>query len=131
MRPGSLVTWVLALGATAATLAALLWPAEDLPRLVENVWDKLPHIGVFFVLTLTWLGTGLPRLVVLLILGVLIVGSEIAQSVLPVGRFGDVADGVADAVGVALAFVVVALLRRFGWIGSAPDPAGDGGPPGG
>ncbi len=107
---GSTLSWIVAIGVTIVGLASLFWPADDLPSMLESVWDKVPHVGLFLVLTLAWLWTGLGIGRVLLILAALIVGSEVGQELLPIGRSGDVADAIADAVGVIVALIGVGIF---------------------
>jgi len=116
VRRGSSLSWVLAGGMTVVTLGALFWPAGATPVWTPVIWDKLPHMGLFFLLTVAWRWTGLKTRWVLAIVLALIAGSEIGQEVLPIGRAGDVWDALADSVGMA-----VALLLPFSGTPNQPN----------
>lgn len=104
--------WRLALGGAALGLTVLaLLPAERLPPLsVFNWWDKAQHALAFAVLAVL-AGLGWPRVpawrwcLALVAYGMLI---ELAQAATG-WRHGDVADALADAVGVLVGLGVVAL----------------------
>ena len=106
VQRGSSLSWVLAGGMTVVTLGALFWPASATPVWTPVIWDKLPHVGLFFALTVAWRWTGLEARWVLVIVISLIAGSEIGQELLPIGRAGDVFDAMADAVGMSVAMLV-------------------------
>lgn len=119
LRTGSLV---LAVSLTVAALTAFFWPGNQLPGWHVLSWDKLLHAGLFLVLTIAWLRTGLTARGVLLLMFGLIVVSEVGQSALPIGRYGDPFDALADLVGVLVA------LGWWGWLDGrrsiAKGPAG-------
>ena len=83
--------------------AAALAPSEQLPELARSIWDQAEHAAAFGVLYLLghWVcprrrgGVGCS----LMVFGAAI---EVAQAATG-WRTGDVADSVADAVGVVLA----------------------------
>lgn len=98
-----LAGWALVLFIVYATLA----PAEDVPNL--HLWDKLEHAGAFFGLTL-WFGGLIRRSrYVLLASWMLMLGAgiELAQGYMGWGRDMDIHDFYADAIGVAVAFILV------------------------
>ncbi|HEY2591806.1 MAG TPA: hypothetical protein VGI35_09470 [Steroidobacteraceae bacterium] len=104
------VGWALLLFILYSTLA----PSNYVPSL--HVWDKLEHAGAFFGLTL-WFGglvrrSRYPLLAIwMLLLGA---GIELAQGYMGWGRDMDVHDFYADAIGVALAFILLgAGLRHW------------------
>lgn len=83
-------------------LVLLLLPANRLPDSGLVRYDKVVHGGLFFLWGLAWrrggLGTGW-----VVALGILMaLGTELGQAFMGVGRHADVADAVADAVGLAL-----------------------------
>lgn len=87
-------------------------PGDRLPSMSASVWDKAQHGLAFALLTLLallgWPGRpAVPTLMGLLAFGVAI---EVAQAILG-WRHGDVADVVADAVGLAIGWVMVRLGR--------------------
>lgn len=98
--------------ATGVLLYLTLAPSKALPTV--NLWDKAEHAIAWAVLA----GTGLilfPRQAeriagYALAVGVLV---EVLQWALPFGRDADWKDWAADAVGVAAAVAVFALLRRM------------------
>lgn len=75
--------------------------------------DKLEHIAAFFTLALlTRLGwPTISRLITGSLLAIYGLGIEYLQSTDFVGRTASWADFVADLVGIALAFVVLRLIR--------------------
>ena len=75
--------------------------------------DKLEHIAAFFTLALlTRLGwPTISRLITGSLLAIYGLGIEYLQSTDFVGRTASWADYVADLVGIALAFVVLRLIR--------------------
>jgi VanZ family protein len=97
--------------AVAVLLFLCLAPSRDLPP--EHLWDKAEHGIAWFVLA----GLGLllapwrPQTIVLfaVALGALV---EVLQAAMPFGRDGDIRDLVADSIGVALAVLLWALVRR-------------------
>jgi VanZ family protein len=93
------MVWFVAL---SGVVALSLTPVDHLPPQVFDVWDKAQHAVGFAVLAvlgvLAYPGRVVRLAVGLLVLGVLI---EVAQSVSG-WRYGEVADWVADAVGVAV-----------------------------
>lgn len=112
MLPCAVVVARLAFWACLLAVVALsLTPVQHLPQQVFSLWDKAQHAGGFAVLTLLGLWAYPHRattlLVAMLALGV---GIELAQAATG-WRYGDVADWVADAVGVAAAYTVWRLLQ--------------------
>ena len=99
--------WVCLLGVVVLSLT----PVQQLPPQVLNLWDKAQHAGGFAVLTLLGLWAYPQRAVTLLAAMLALgVGIEVAQSATG-WRYGDVADWVADAVGVAAAYALWRLLQ--------------------
>lgn len=102
-----LAFWACLLGVVALSLS----PVQNLPPQVFNVWDKAQHAGGFAVLTLLGLWAYPHRVTALLVAMLALgVGIELAQAATG-WRYGDVADWVADAVGVAAAYTVWRLLQ--------------------
>lgn len=102
-----LAFWACLLGVVALSLS----PVQNLPPQVFNVWDKAQHAGGFAVLTLLGLWAYPHRVTALLVAMLALgVGIELAQAATG-WRYGDVADWVADAVGVAAAYMVWRLLQ--------------------
>lgn len=112
MLPRAVVVARVAFWACLLAVVVLsLSPVQHLPPQVFSLWDKAQHAGGFVVLTLLGLCAyphrAMALLVAMLALGV---GIEVAQSATG-WRYGDVADWLADAVGVAAAYTVWRLLR--------------------
>lgn len=99
--------WACLLGVVVLSLT----PVQQLPPQVLNLWDKAQHAGGFAVLTLLGLWA-YPQRAVTLLAAMLALGAgiEVAQAATG-GRYGDVLDWVADAVGVAAAYTVWRLLQ--------------------
>ena len=98
-----LIGWVLVLFILYSTLA----PSEYVPNI--HVWDKLEHAGAFFGLTL-WFGGLIRRSrYALLAFWMLVLGAaiELAQGYMGWGRDMDIHDVYADAIGVAVAFILL------------------------
>lgn len=91
--------WLACIVFTAAALA----PPEHLPELAHSIWDKAEHAAAFGGLYLLghWVYA---RRRVVLVCSLLAFGGAIEVAQAAAGwRTGDIADWVADAVGVALA----------------------------
>ena len=104
----------LGLYAVAATILLVLCvlPTRDLPD--TGAGDHFEHTAAWFVLTITgYLLAPRRRLAIpafALAYGVLI---EVLQGSVVTGRHGDVADFVADTLGVGLAVLVFLAVGRF------------------
>ncbi len=122
--------WAIGWGLVLFICYGTLAPAQYVPDL--HLWDKLEHATAFFGMT-CWFG-GLVRRSRYPILAVwmLIFGGaiEILQGVMGLGRDMDFRDWVADAVGIALALVLLYLglgrwaefaERILGLNGSVPE----------
>jgi len=106
--------WALAFwGASASVLVLSLLPVEQLPPQVLDWWDKAQHAFGFAVLTvLGWLAY--PQRLRALLPGLLVFGAFIEVAQHATGwRYGDVLDWLADAVGVVLGAVCMAVWVRF------------------
>lgn len=94
--------------ATAVVLGLCLVPESSLPKI--PLWDKIEHSLAWG--TLTVIGVSLSprrwRGIAAFALG-LGVSVEVLQALIPTGRQGDWRDFAADAVGVALALVILRL----------------------
>jgi VanZ family protein len=97
--------------ASGLILYASLSPSDALPSV--NVWDKAQHALTWGGLTLLglafWPGRRWAVAVYALALGLVV---EVGQATMGLGRMGDLADLVADAVGIGAALGAWALLRR-------------------
>lgn len=105
--------WLLGWALVTFILYGTLAPSPDVPNL--HLWDKLEHSGAFFGLTL-WFG-GLIRLsrYPLLAFWMLLFGAviELAQGYMGWGRDMDIHDFYADAIGIAMAFVLLGAGLRL------------------
>ncbi len=99
--------WSIGWALVAFILYSTLAPSPDVPNL--HIWDKLEHSGAFFGLTL-WFGGLIRRSrYPLLAFWMLLFGAviELAQGYMGWGRDMDIHDFYADAIGVAVAFVLL------------------------
>lgn len=116
--------WQAAFWALVVLTAALSWtPVEHLPQRVFDLWDKAQHALGFAALAFSGL-SAYPRRPLRLALALLVYGVLIEMVQSATGwRHGDVADWLADAVGVALgAAAWVAACRWFRPISAADRP---------
>lgn len=97
--------------ACATIIGASLSPDEYLPRLALNWWDKAQHATAFFLLC--FLGRyAYPNRQILLLLGLLGLGAAIEIAQTATGwRYGDPLDWIADAAGIALAWLWFAVMQ--------------------
>lgn len=86
-------------------------PGEDLPHLPFSFFDKLAHLGMFFVFGLAWIwATDVDRWKTVALAGILYgIGLEFYQSLLPFDRIADAGDMAANVAGLALGLVVAAV----------------------
>jgi VanZ family protein len=93
-----------------------LAPTEDVPG-AELVWDKAEHAASWAVLTLAGLALSTKRRwaigVFTIVFGAVI---EVLQALMPFGRDGNVADWIADLLGVAAAYMIWMLAQRLDWV---------------
>jgi VanZ family protein len=103
VQPKTLRRWRIAASlVTLAILVLLLLPASRLPSTSAAVPDKVVHGALFLLWAFTWRRSGLrPGHVVLFGL-VLAMATEAGQGLLHLGRQAEIADAVADLVGVLL-----------------------------
>jgi VanZ family protein len=110
----------LRLGLYAVAVCVLgymtLAPTQDVPG-AELVWDKAEHSVAWAVLTLSGLLLSTRRRWAI---GVFAfgfgAGIEVLQTVLPLGRDGEVSDLVADSIGILVAYLLWGLARRLDWL---------------
>ncbi|WP_340644499.1 VanZ family protein [Phenylobacterium sp.] len=108
-RPLRLALYALA---TAILLAMCLVPQQDLPS--AHMGDKIEHSIAWFVLTMTGLLLSHHRPLAIAAFAIgLGVAVELLQAIMGFGRHGDWRDLVADTLGVAVALVIYALVRRL------------------
>ena len=93
-----------------------LAPGEDVPG-VGITWDKAEHALAWAILTGAGLVLSTRRRwaigVFAFVFGAVI---EVLQATMGFGRDGNWQDMVADSVGIAGAYLVWSLMRRFGWV---------------
>jgi VanZ family protein len=90
-------------------------PAEHVPALRVFQWDKLLHVVSFGGLTVLWRYASVSPRVTVLLMGLLALGTELAQRWMRVGRQWDVRDLAADGIGIALGLLVAwGTFRVFG-----------------
>lgn len=90
-----------------------LVPVTELPAQAFNIWDKAQHAAGFMVLTLLG-GLAYPRPQGKVLIGLLVYGAliEVAQSATG-WRNGDLLDLLADATGVWLGSLVLAIIQLW------------------
>ncbi len=110
LRPAlSLSFWA---GLVLVTLLGLM-PGSSLPQALL-FWDKAQHGLAFALLALIGCFT-FPRRLTAVLLGLILHGAviEVLQSLLQLGRYGDVYDSLADTLGVLIGYSVYQLsLKR-------------------
>ena len=112
----------LAIAWTVLIVAACTVPGNQVPevelRLVSP--DKLVHVGMFLLFGWLWVRAAPSRAGAVVAGGVaLAVGIEVWQAALPINRFGDPYDVVADLVGLAIGVALGLWLQRSSRRGGA------------
>lgn len=107
MRRALAIAWSL------AVLAAFSIPGDDLPQFGPAFApDKWVHVGLFAVLGALWLRAGARPWAVFAGGVAFSVATEVWQTVLPIGRYGDPYDALADTAGLLLALGLAAYRQR-------------------
>ena len=92
-----------------------LTPIPRLPFPTFDLSDKFYHVIVYFVMMLVWLRVGfisskkMELKYIYLVIAIALI-TEILQGVLPIGRYFEFADMVANFVGIVLGFITYKLL---------------------
>ena len=102
-----LLAWAASLG----LVAACLLPSSSVPGPELPGADKAFHLLSFAAVTFLWRLSGASVRRVALIGALLAVGTELGQSLLPLGRQGSWLDLLADALGI-LAGLAIPLKRK-------------------
>ncbi|SFO11802.1 VanZ like family protein [Pseudonocardia ammonioxydans] len=97
--------------AVLLSLGVLFTPASGVPVAPPGT-DKLVHLGVFALLAVTGRIAEIRTWPLLGGLAVYAAASEVLQAVLPLGRSGDLVDGLVDVAGAALGLVLYAAVAR-------------------
>ncbi|MBF0235215.1 MAG: VanZ family protein [Desulfamplus sp.] len=107
-----LMPWVFGFGIVANTVLSLI-PTTAVPE-VFNFWDKAQHTISFIILALIGC-LAYPKKWRTLCIGLIAYGAaiEIMQATLTTTRFGDVADWIADGIGVVIGISVHAVFIRI------------------
>jgi len=111
--------FALALGWTLAIVAGCSIPGDAFPQLTLLSQDKLLHLAAFAGFALLWARV-FPDAGGRILLGGIALGlaTEVYQHLMPIGRFFDPFDALADTVGLLLA-----LGARHIWLRVAPSRA--------
>ncbi|CAN4268677.1 VanZ-like [Methylophilaceae bacterium] len=116
-KPASLLRPALRLSFWAGLVLLMLlglMPGSSLPQALL-FWDKAQHVLAFALLAL--IGCfAFPRHLTAILLCLILYGAiiEVLQSLLQLGRYGDVYDSLADNLGVLIGYSVYQLsLKRF------------------
>lgn len=107
--------------AALLSLVVLFAPASGVPTAPPGT-DKLVHLLVFALLAVTGRAAGFRAWPLLGGLVAYAAASEVLQALLPIGRSGDVVDGLVDVGGAALGLGAAALVARLR--GARPGRAG-------
>jgi hypothetical protein len=97
--------------AIAVSLVVLFTPESGVPSAPPGT-DKLVHFLLFAALMITGRIAGFTAVALLSGLVCYAAISEVLQSVLPLGRSGDITDALVDTAGIAIAGALFALWRR-------------------
>jgi hypothetical protein len=102
----------LALGWTLAILVGCSLPGNALPSSILLSFDKVLHLVAFAGFGWLWLRAAPRAALTILLSGLLFaVGTEVYQHLMPIGRFFDPLDALADALGL-IAGLGVALWQQ-------------------
>ncbi|MEV1293475.1 VanZ family protein [Pseudonocardia sp. NPDC049635] len=93
------------------SLVVLFTPAAGVPAAPPGT-DKVVHLAVFALLAVTGRMAGIRAWPLLAGLVVYAAASEVLQALLPLGRSGDLLDGLADVAGAVLGIGLYALFDR-------------------
>lgn len=109
---------IVAVASLTAFLVGTHWPALRLPEVEGGgpAADKFVHVIAFALMAVPWWWTGwFPRLWMLAVLGVVVaVLDEVTQELLPISRFFNVQDLIADLCGLAVAVPILWSLEPVG-----------------
>lgn len=98
--------------ACTAVLVASLTPTPYLPELAFDWWDKAQHFVAFLVLMLLG-GLAYQRTLLPVAVGLVLFGAFIEVAQAATGwRYGELADWLADMLGVLLGWILISLLLR-------------------
>ena len=103
---------VAAIGLTCAVVVACLLPADDLPQVPGNGFDKLQHLFAFVLLGFCWHRSGAGLYGTLAVGLLLAAGTEVGQTLMREGRTGEVLDALADLAGLLVGVGVSWWLGR-------------------
>ncbi|MBZ2196316.1 VanZ family protein [Ruania sp. N2-46] len=106
--------------AVVGQVLALYWPRVDIPGDGVPGTDKAVHVLIFAAVMATGLLAGIPAKWLALGLAAHAVLSELIQHLALPNRSGDLLDLVADLVGIALGWYVIAYVRRHSTARTAP-----------
>jgi VanZ family protein len=106
------VRWWPMTFALLVSVVVLFTPASGVPAALSGV-DKLVHLALFTLLAVTARFAGTAAWAVLALLAAYAALSEVLQALLPIGRNGNVPDGLVDVAGVLLGVAAYAAARRL------------------
>lgn len=98
--------------ALLVSVVVLFAPASGLPTALSGA-DKLVHLALFTLLAVAARFAGTAAWAVLALLAAYAALSEVLQALLPIGRDGNVPDGLGDVAGVLLGVAAYAGVRRL------------------
>lgn len=94
------------------SLVVLFTPAAGVPTAPPGT-DKVVHLALFALLAVTGRMAGIRPWPLLAGLTAYAAASEVLQALLPLGRSGDLLDGLTDVAGAVLGLGLYAALDRF------------------
>ena len=102
---------IITISYTALIICVSLIPIPQLPFPEFSLSDKLLHLIAYFIMTVMWLRLGFLEsnkikwnYFSLVLFTALI--TEILQGILPIGRYFEIADMVANCIGILLGFII-------------------------
>jgi VanZ family protein len=98
--------------ALLVSVVVLFTPASGVPTALSGV-DKLVHLALFTLLAVTARFAGMAVWTVLVVFVTYAALSEVLQALLPIGRDGNVPDGLVDVAGVLLGVAAYTGVRRL------------------
>jgi glycopeptide antibiotics resistance protein len=102
---------LMAWASTVGVLVMCFTPGSSVPTQQIFQADKFFHVLAFLIVGYAWRRSGVSTTRALVIGLLLAVGTEVGQSLLDVGREGDLLDVLADVIGTLLGVLMAARLR--------------------
>ncbi len=103
---------VFPIGWAVAILVICSIPGEELPDMPFSLFDKFVHLAVFAVLSFAWSrALGQKKWPGILLMSCIYgVALEFYQEIIPIGRFTDTGDMIANCLGVVVGLLLAVLI---------------------